>query len=180
MGSGTELASGAPRGHGGTGRFQDQVQEASQAGRGRARRPAGWPQCGDIDVHFCHPLVQQKCDSATSDNEITHVFRCSQRASGARSCPHHHDADRVTCSWEGGRLPGVLIHVSGTDSSDPTTFPSACQPPFTVSQGDRDLCRKSSCRFKEGPWGAGSPGSPGLSCRSFAVLAVPLSQPTCR
>lgn len=114
---------------------------------------------------FSRPLAQQKCDSTTSDREIIPVSCCSQQAFGARSRPHLHDAGRVTRSWGGAQRPGVSVHVSCTDPSDPTTFPSAGWPPFTVSQRDRDLGRRSSCRFKEGARGVSggqaAPASPG-------------------
>lgn len=88
---------------------------------------------------------------------------------------------RVTCSWGGARRPGVSVHVSCTDPSDPTTFPSAGWPPFTISQRDRDLGRRSSCRFKEGARGVSggwaAPASPG-EAPLFSWLLPPKAPPS--
>jgi hypothetical protein len=76
---------------GGTGWWEQQDLEVLQP----------WLWCWIINVHFSYPSVQQKYDKAISDNEITHVFCCSQQVFRGWILPHLHSTDWVTCLWVG-------------------------------------------------------------------------------
>lgn len=67
---------------------------------------------------FSRPLAQQKCDSTTSDREITPVSCCSQQAFGARSHPH-----RSSDMFMGGGPD-----VPGYRSTCPAQIPATPRP----------------------------------------------------
>lgn len=126
---------------------------------------------------FSRPLAQQKCDSTTSDREITPVSCCSQQAFGARSRPHLHDAGRVTRSWGGGPTPRGIGPRVLHRSQRPHDLPFSRMATVHRQPAGQGPLQKKQLSFQRGsPGGVGGPGSPGLSRRSSAVLPAPPSQ----
>lgn len=122
---------------------------------------------------FSRPLAQQKCDSTTSDREITPVSCCSQQAFGARSHPH-----RSSDTFMGGgpTSRGIGPRVLHR-SQRPHDLPFSRLATVHHQPAGQGPWQKKQLSFQRGcPGGVGGPGSPGLSWRSSAVLPAPPSQ----
>lgn len=149
-------------------------------GQGRASCGLAWS--WDLGVHSVVLWLSRNVTARPQIGKSPPSPAAPSRLSGHDPTP----TGRVTRSWGGARRPGVSVHVSCTDPSDPTTFPSSGWPPFTISQRDRDLGRRSSCRFKEGAQGVSggraAPASPGeapLFSRPLPPKAPPSPSLTC-
>ena len=153
LGNGTDPAFGATYGCGGSRLFLESNPEGAQGWHRQGLEVAQlWLLCWIINVHFSYPSVQQKNDKAISDNEITHIFCCSQQAFGGKSCLHLHIADWVTRLWLGGAQLCVIDRYVVHRLEWPATLLSAGHQLLMVSWWKRNLCRTSNCHFKEGLW----------------------------
>lgn len=106
---------------------------------------------------FSRPLAQQKCDSMTSDREITPVSCCSQQAFGARSHPH-----RSSDTFMGGGPD-----VPGYRSTCPAQIPATPRPSLQQAghrspsaSGTGTLAEEAAVVSKRVPGGCRGAGQP--------------------
>lgn len=106
---------------------------------------------------FSRPLAQQKCDSTTSDREITPVSCCSQQAFGARSHPH-----RSSDMFMGGGPD-----VPGYRSTCPAQIPATPRPSLQQAghrspsaSGTGTLAEEAAVVSKRVPGGCRGAGQP--------------------